>query len=589
MYINGEEISSTYTIGYTPFANVSTIRIGKNAGTMYQSDMMFNDVRIFNHVLSKKEVKEISKAKILHYTFDEMQEPTVNLISNPAFTSTSGWTLSTNGAGSFTTNNGWGKITIPSGETGKYYYIFQTITKTTSPNIYHAFSVTFKNTVVGVFAIRLVIFDGAITAKVPVSYITLDGTGGTKSVYVSDTYSGTSTSMRLDIMAGSYYSTVSDISVEFTSAQLEEKGYSTEFTPISRGGLVRDNSGFRNDATLNVSDTPRWVSTSKFGGGAYEYSMTDKVITSSLTATVPDITISGWIYLISNVPWMLIDKAAGGISGSYYIYGDSDIDSRFSMFGPTGTRYDINLGSFELNKWYHLVGTFDSKTGIMRGYKNGTLVGTVTGAALGSNTSNLIIGKYVSGYLTHGLIDDIRIYATALSETDVKDIYTSRLSLDSNDTIYTHEFNEILCYDSEINNTNLIINGNQSFKDNTNFPSFVYDDTEKAFSYTAGSSGPQSEEFIEIKGNGRDKFDRYMLDGWFKQNTGTMSKFYYMMLCYDKDKNFIDHHRVAFYSDTATTLSQPLNNGDTYVYLTTTANWRDDGLDQYVQVIFLLN
>ena len=49
----------------------------------YSSSCQLNDVRIYNHALSAKEVKEISKGLVLHYNFeDEYIEPTTNLIED---------------------------------------------------------------------------------------------------------------------------------------------------------------------------------------------------------------------------------------------------------------------------------------------------------------------------------------------------------------------------------------------------------------------------------------------------------------------------------------------------------------------------
>ena len=46
----------------------------------YSSSCQLNDVRIYNHALSAKEVKEISKGLVLHYNFeDEYIEPTTNI------------------------------------------------------------------------------------------------------------------------------------------------------------------------------------------------------------------------------------------------------------------------------------------------------------------------------------------------------------------------------------------------------------------------------------------------------------------------------------------------------------------------------
>ena len=47
---------------------------------------VIDDVRIYDHALSLKKLKELAKAKILHYRMDDFQEPTENLIDVGAYT-----------------------------------------------------------------------------------------------------------------------------------------------------------------------------------------------------------------------------------------------------------------------------------------------------------------------------------------------------------------------------------------------------------------------------------------------------------------------------------------------------------------------
>lgn len=54
--------------------------IGRCTNNYYSAKMYLNDFRIYNHALSPKEVKEISKGLILHYPFDENFN--TNLIKN---------------------------------------------------------------------------------------------------------------------------------------------------------------------------------------------------------------------------------------------------------------------------------------------------------------------------------------------------------------------------------------------------------------------------------------------------------------------------------------------------------------------------
>ena len=40
------------------------------------------------------------------------------------------------------------------------------------------------------------------------------------------------------------------------------------------------------------------------------------------------LTVSGWMKRNDSSSWMMIDKASGGTSGSYYIYGDTGGDGK---------------------------------------------------------------------------------------------------------------------------------------------------------------------------------------------------------------------------------------------------------------------
>ena len=48
-----------------------------------------------------------------------------------------------------------------------------------------------------------------------------------------------------------------------------------------------------------------------------------------------------------------------------------------------------------------------------------------------------------SGRVFSGKLSDARIYATALSELDIKELYNTPLSIDNVGNMYTYEFKEI--------------------------------------------------------------------------------------------------------------------------------------------------
>jgi hypothetical protein len=126
-----------------------------------------------------------------------------------------------------------------------------------------------------------------------------------------------------------------------------------------------------------------------------------------------------------------------------------------------------------------------------------------------------------------------------------------------------------------IETDNLVTNANYEFGDMTNFGSFTgWDATEQAWYKTSGSTGMFLSEYIPVQGNGQGSFDQYKIEAEFKQNTGTMSRYYFMIACYDKNKQFIDRREIyERYSGTRTTLASALNNGDTTITLTSSSNW----------------
>ena len=76
IYINGELKSSTTTIGNTSAVNTNGCLIGlaQSSSALATGNQGLigdiNDVRIYDHCLSAKEVKEISQGLVLHYKLD---------------------------------------------------------------------------------------------------------------------------------------------------------------------------------------------------------------------------------------------------------------------------------------------------------------------------------------------------------------------------------------------------------------------------------------------------------------------------------------------------------------------------------------
>lgn len=76
IYVNGVFLKSgTYSIN-PDWTKTQKIGLGGTpAGQEKSSTLYLNDVRVYNHCLSKKEIKEISKGLVLHYNFEDVIVP----------------------------------------------------------------------------------------------------------------------------------------------------------------------------------------------------------------------------------------------------------------------------------------------------------------------------------------------------------------------------------------------------------------------------------------------------------------------------------------------------------------------------------
>ena len=90
LYINGQNVKSG-TCADTPDSKWFTIGARSNSatggigGASYYFYGKINDVRLYNHALSQKEVKEISKALVLHYPLNGNGRTNENLFRDSAF------------------------------------------------------------------------------------------------------------------------------------------------------------------------------------------------------------------------------------------------------------------------------------------------------------------------------------------------------------------------------------------------------------------------------------------------------------------------------------------------------------------------
>ncbi|MHC4504638.1 MAG: LamG domain-containing protein, partial [Planctomycetota bacterium] len=77
----------------------------------------------------------------------------------------------------------------------------------------------------------------------------------------------------------------------------------------------------------------------------------------------------------------------------------------------------------DIGRWVHIAVTYDSTTGAMSSYRDGRADGNHTvarGCALDLGGTGSNIGSWGSGRYFDGKLDDVRVYARALSGEEVR-------------------------------------------------------------------------------------------------------------------------------------------------------------------------
>lgn len=456
-YINGILIGtsniSTIKNVWTDTRNfsISLPRVWSNSGPAVNFPTKINDVRLYNTAISEKEIKELAKAKILHYNFNDYQEPTINLDNPTQMLNPMGHGLTYNYLG---LDNGWQKYSIsgtkPVGD--NYPYTFninctknllsgnkQSMRFKMKCNCLEKYGQVLTGTVVNI------VWDSVTITYLPST--------PNKSNIIYDYLVENLSHHEVIPQTQPFYLYSSGIEgVSFNPAtdfiwlkdhQIEDKDHSTNYTPTTRTGQVHDSSGYDNHADLTLSETPQYTSLSKLGTGGYYWLDTTKKIEKTINRPSEKITMNCWFKGSTqggsgyNIPM--------SINGGEYEMSITPSGKLRCGFYLSGNRYVYDWGSGLLDgNWHMLTTQYDGA--YIRGFIDSEEVGNTNIVGnLPTNSGILRIGSY-DGSTTYGNInayeDDIRIYATALSLNDIKKLYQVGQFTHNNGSLETNQFIE---------------------------------------------------------------------------------------------------------------------------------------------------
>lgn len=411
IYVDGKNAGSTTNIGTWSNAGLNSFYIGRDSRTgSTVVNGLIDDVRIYDHALSEREVRDLSQGLVLHYTFDQFQEPTENLYASASksFTESLVFPITPpvppENGGTWNPITWSGDITLPAVSAGE---------SVTWSGYYMPYS--------------------SNTSLTPISSDTMgihawSSRGGEGNVLscpewnkwykftFTRTFDSSVTSVRLEDRGYDYYNTnaATYTSGYWCNVQIEKKVYATPFVNGTRAGIVRDQSTQGNDAPLVLANTPKWVEGGMVGKGCYELNQTKYItLPKSTLGSLTNCTFSFWRKRTSAGSW-IVGNSGTPTGGSYFM----------ATSGGTGAFYHSGVGT-PVIYIDGVLSTTPANDDLWHHY-------CLVGANL-STWVNLHINAYDMGttWLFRGQIDDVRIYATALTTDEVKELYQQRASLDS--------------------------------------------------------------------------------------------------------------------------------------------------------------
>lgn len=450
-YINGEFKESHNTaLDSSYWGNVTSIGAAQVNNSAYGNYLngYLNDVRIYNHCLSDKEVEEISKGLVLHYKLNQPTNLNYNL-----------YTGSKNFTGNWVNNNSWTTSTedyngfTVKQRSGTWSGLAQNITATNGD----IFTISFWAKIDSGGKLQSV--HRSNLGNVTTGLNILNGNFSSSNIWVNTNEDGTNwqrywatlqiTSSDITYLQWRIENSVANKNLYIAGLTLE-KGYGTKIWSLSTSeagllNIIYDSSGYNHNGSLLGAPTLS-IDSDKYSNSIYFNGNDDGILIEDLELSNiinNQVTYSFWIkpsnengarsvYFgsYSGTSWS-IEKTTGNVIRSYW-NGSPDTTC-------TGAVITDNV-------WQHVCivknGTSDLKV-----YINGVQKFSST-ATLSAKTfpTTYRIGRDTrsgDGTPYHGNMSDFRIYATALTAEQVLELYNTSATIDNKGNIYARELVEI--------------------------------------------------------------------------------------------------------------------------------------------------
>lgn len=424
LYVDGVLQGRLQMAGFISTYN-SFLRVGNYTNANFPFSGLIDDVRIYDHALSVREVRDLAMGLAAHYPMLDFQEPTENLLSVRLDTAPDLYGKSTK------TYLGNGEYRFVNNGTGDSNIRLRCPLDRLVNGATYASQVKFKNN----------------TGYVGIDWCDVGLAGSPSSSAAEGVLYGTAAKATYDATYNFLDITIgSGTSVTLYEAQVEHKPHVTSYTDSIRSARIVDTSGQGADAPLALATAPKWIEESPTGRGAYDFSAPNHCV------AIPDtkenyhdgFTLACWAYKRgaggASVGRLLDKSTTTSASGGFFLYNNG-----------SQLAFGIANGSAPLTcaiptaQWFHVVVTVDT-AGNARIYRDGELTHQAAVPAPSQIlTSNpLTIGNRSTASDRHwdGLVSDFRFYSAPITADQVKELYQQRASLDAQGNFYAQLINE---------------------------------------------------------------------------------------------------------------------------------------------------
>lgn len=481
IYINGVKCSTSQPKNLTGLSGTTAL-IGKRSSETYLFEGYLNDFRIYNTCLSPRQIKEISKGLICHYSLGEIDGKIGgrNLIKNGKGNVKAGFFKKiptvTDEYGEFTlkSKKTYASISLSEGFVyGCHDYIVGEKYTWSYDIMYTAWNFPtgsnrgefwmgqrYINAPSGETATGT--WRGVTKHNLPV--VGQNGCELNKWYHVKQTVTipqqASSNVGQQGII--SFYNSNANVEASFTAriknVKFEKSSTATSWTPAPEDdasfydNVIYDTSGYNNNGSVTDSTCPTWSSDTPRYKGSYAFNGNKQYVNCGASTMIDgqeEITINCWAYMDNwtnfNARLFSCTESGGynteGVNSSIKfalnVFTTSD-KSKYAYTSTIGGYPGIKLSDMA-SGWHMITCVYKASVGDAI-YLDGKLYEKKTYTSYGihfNKYSYLFLGGESAGAnciapYFNGKLSDFRIYATALSDSDILELYQSSASVDNN-------------------------------------------------------------------------------------------------------------------------------------------------------------